>query len=280
VDKVKIKSPAKINLGLRVVGKRPDGYHNIETVLHEINLYDEIEISLSTGRVELITNSPDVPTGNENLCIKAARLFFERFDIKTSVKIYLKKNIPVGAGLGGGSSDAVGVLKGLNKLFGIDAGDDVMHEIASQLGSDAPFFVRGGTAYATGRGDILEYFKFEIPYDVVLIYPGINISTSWAYKNVKPGKYICRKNLRDTLIKNIDKPDVLRIELKNDFEEVVFKNYPEIADIKRKLYNAGALFALMSGSGSSVFGFFDKPISKEKLGAIISIFNGMSVLLV
>jgi len=149
MDRVKLLSPGKINIGLRVWRKREDGYHDIETVFHEVKLFDEIEMEIS-DEIEFETNSNEIPRGFENLCLKAVRIFFESFGIHSGVRIYLKKRIPVGAGLGGGSSNSAAVLKGLNILFGVGADDDLLSELGSLIGSDVPFFIKGGHSLCHG----------------------------------------------------------------------------------------------------------------------------------
>ncbi len=270
---VKVLSPAKINIGLRVLRKRSDGYHDIETIFHEVKLFDEIEVEVS-DRIEFETDSSEVPLGFENLCLKSARIFIESFGIHSGVRIYLRKVIPVGAGLGGGSSNAAGVLKALNILFGTGADEDFLCELAGLIGSDVPFFIRGGTAYATGRGEIIEPLQVDFPYKVVLVYPNIKISTAWAYENLKLRDHIGTRSLKEIFIQNINLPENLKAWIENDFEGLVFSHYPEIGEIKLKLYELGAVFSLMSGSGSTVFGFFDEIRNEDE---IFSAFVGYRV---
>ncbi|CUS82237.1 4-diphosphocytidyl-2-C-methyl-D-erythritol kinase [Candidatus Kryptonium thompsonii] len=264
MDRVKLLSPGKINIGLRVWRKREDGYHDIETVFHEVKLFDEIEMEIS-DEIEFETNSNEIPRGFENLCLKAVRIFFESFGIHSGVRIYLKKRIPVGAGLGGGSSNSAAVLKGLNILFGVGADDDLLSELGSLIGSDVPFFIKGGTAYATGRGEIIEPIEVKVPYKIVIVYPNVKVSTSWVYGNLNLRSHDGEESLKKIVVENIDKPDKLRELVKNDLEDVVFRYHPIVADVKEKLYEIGAVFSLMSGSGSAVFGFFEKVGEKEKI---------------
>lgn len=275
MDRIKLLSPAKINIGLRVLRKRGDGYHDIETIFHEVKLYDEIEIEIS-DYVELETNSSDVPVGFENLCLKAVRIFLESFGVHSGVKIYLKKNIPVGAGLGGGSSNSATVLKGLNILFGIGADDEHLSELGSLIGSDVPFFIKGGTAYATGRGEIIEPIDVEIPYKIVIVYPNVKVSTAWAYGNLKLRNHEGKESLKKVLLENIDKPHILKELVTNDFEEIVFSHFPIVGEVKERFYELGSVFSLMSGSGSAVFGFFEE-IGEEKRREILKVFSGYQV---
>jgi 4-diphosphocytidyl-2-C-methyl-D-erythritol kinase len=275
MDKIKLLSPAKINIGLRVLRKRRDGYHDIETIFHEVKIFDEIEMEIA-DEVEFETNSNEIPTGTDNLCLKAVRIFFESFGIHSGVRIYLKKLIPVGAGLGGGSSNSATVLKGLNILFGVGADEDLLCELGSLIGSDVPFFIKGGTAYATGRGEIIEKIQVDVPYKIVLVYPKVQISTAWAYGNLKLKNHENEESLKEIFIENVDKPEKLRELVKNDFEELVFSNYPQVGEIKLKLYELGSVFSLMSGSGSAVFGFFNE-INEIKREEILKAFPNYAV---
>ncbi len=275
MDRLKLLSPAKINIGLRVLRKRDDGYHDIETIFHEVKLFDEIEFEISDS-VEFETDSDEIPGDARNLCLKALRIFYESFGIHSGVKIFLRKRIPVGAGLGGGSSNSATVLKGLNILFNVGADESLLCELGSLIGSDVPFFIIGGTAYATGRGEIIEPIQVELPFKIVIVYPNIKISTSWAYANLKLKDHSNEPSLKEIFIKNLNHPDKLRDLIENDFEEIVFEHYPEVKDVKVKLYELGSEFALMSGSGSSVFGFF-REIDDEKEKEIRSAFVGCKV---
>lgn len=268
MDRIKLLSPAKINIGLRVLRKRVDGYHDIETIFHEVKLFDEIEMEIY-DEIEFESDSDEIPRGFENLCLKAVRIFFESFGIHSGVRIYLKKRIPVGAGLGGGSSNSATVLKGLNILFNVGADDDHLCELGSLIGSDVPFFIKGGTAYATGRGEIIEPIDVKVPYKIVIVYPGVKISTAWAYENLKLKGHEGKESLKKIFVENVKNPAALRELIGNDFEELVFSHYPVVEDVKRKLYKLGSVFSLMSGSGSAVFGFFEE-IDEDKLKSTFS----------
>jgi len=268
MDRIKLLSPAKINIGLRVLRKRVDGYHDIETIFHEVKLFDEIEMEIY-DEIEFESDSDEIPRGFENLCLKAVRIFFESFGIHSGVRIYLKKRIPVGAGLGGGSSNSATVLKGLNILFNVGADDDHLCELGSLIGSDVPFFIKGGTAYATGRGEIIEPIDVKVPYKIVIVYPGVKISTAWAYENLKLKGHKGEESLKKIFVENVKNPAALRELIGNDFEELVFSHYPVVEDVKRKLYKLGSVFSLMSGSGSAVFGFFEE-IDEDKLKSTFS----------
>jgi len=248
---------AKINLGLLILDKRPDGYHNIETVFHRINMFDEIEFKPSSA-INVISSDPDAPSGEENICYNAAKRVQEHLNVGKGVEISIRKSIPVGAGLGGGSSDAGVVLQELPKYWERRVDDSTLRKIALKLGSDVPYFLGTGSALAKGRGEILEYFKLDIPFTILLCTPNIHVSTAWAYQNVRPSKGSRPIDLKGVLLEGLKKPLHLVNGLRNDFEPVVFREYPEIMRVKEAMMRGGAEFALMSGSGSSVFGFFSR----------------------
>ena len=252
---------AKINLGLNVVAKRPDGYHNLETVFYPIKLYDALEI-VHSDHFEF-QSSGIIIKGNpaDNLIVKAYHILQDKYDL-TPIKIHLHKIIPFGAGLGGGSSDAAFMIKMLNELFKLDLSVGQLENYASQIGADCPFFIQNKPVYAEGIGD--QFIPLELSlhdYSIVVVKPPFSVSTAEAYANIVPKPSLFSlKSLNSLKIE--DWTNVLH----NDFENHVFKIYPEIADIKTKLYEAGALFSSMSGSGSSVFGLFRHlPMNFENL---------------
>jgi 4-diphosphocytidyl-2-C-methyl-D-erythritol kinase len=251
-----IHAHAKINLGLHIVAKRNDGFHNIETIFHHIGLSDILTVKRSE-KIEITCTNPDIPVDSSNLCWKAVEAFQHHHSITDGVQIQIDKNIPVGAGLGGGSSDAAAVLRSLPVLLQKQTANSDLHTMALRLGSDVPFFLHNTSAYAEGRGEILSYFPFALPYWIVLVYPNIHVSTPWAYNTLskkRNGSFPERAQLKTFLpTDSLEKISAL----KNDFEEVVFEHFPEIQNVKTGLENFGTLFSLMSGSGSSVFGLFD-----------------------
>ncbi|MDA9020606.1 4-(cytidine 5'-diphospho)-2-C-methyl-D-erythritol kinase [bacterium] len=249
-------APAKINLGLHVLGKRSDGFHRIETCMMEIPFYDIIEITKSF-EYEFIQSGIDVGgKSSDNLCTKAFLLLKRHHEI-SNVRIHLRKQVPIGAGLGGGSSDAVTVIKMLVELFQLQVSEKELEEMSSSLGSDCPFFIKGGIQLAEGRGEVLSSITVKsIPRYLVLLNPGIHISTKEAYSNVSSSQD------KSSLEEVFSSPNrQWKKHLKNDFEESVFKNHPKIKELKTKLYEAGAYYASMSGSGSSVFGLFNEPVT-------------------
>lgn len=244
---------AKINLGLHITSKRKDGYHDIETCMVPIPLLDALEMILdkkpawnSSG-----LNIPGDP--KDNLILKAEKLLRKDFAGLPNLSIHLHKNIPMGAGLGGGSADGAFALKLMNNLFDLHLDDFFLEEYAAQLGSDCPFFIENTPKIARGRGEILEPIDLTLKgTHLVLINPGIHVGTKEAYSGVTPAPP--KVKLEEVLADR----SRWKAELVNDFEQSIFKNHPEIAEIKDKLYEFGAFYAAMSGSGSSVFGLFDK----------------------
>lgn len=254
--RIKFLTPAKVNLFLRVTGKRPDGYHDIVSLMQPVSLYDEISVGVDFGKgISLKSSGRDVPAGKDNLAWRAAELFLIMAGIKRKkISIDIKKKIPVGGGLAGGSSDAAGVVMALNGLTGAGFGEKKLREILADIGSDCPFFILRSAAIATGRGELLERVKLH-PYHYVLVNPGFKISTAWAYDSfhlTKKGKNNILKILKDS----IKRPEGIVNILENDLERVVEDRYPLIKELKAVLKSAGAEGVLMSGSGSTVFGLF------------------------
>jgi 4-diphosphocytidyl-2-C-methyl-D-erythritol kinase len=248
---------AKINIGLHILSKRSDGYHNLETVFREIDLFDVIELEPSKN-LEMTADSILVPVDETNLCLKAAKLLQEEKNVEEGASIHLKKNIPIGAGLGGGSSNAAAVLRGLNKMWELKLTSEQLADIAAKVSSDAPFFVEGGSAFAGGKGDVLEHFTLSIPFWIAVVTPPINISTVWAYRNLKSMHDGKPSEIRKKISKQISSPSKLTALIQNDFEPLIFETFPDILHLKEKLTGTGAVFAMLSGSGSSVFGFFEE----------------------
>jgi len=250
-----VKAYAKINLGLHIVGKRTDGFHDIETIFHRINLFDTITLT-KHNTIAVSANAADIPTEHENLCWKAAALLQKELRVSEGVHIHIDKHIPVGAGLGGGSSDAAAVLQALPEFWHQQIEQKTLQFLALQIGSDVPFFLGKHSAYGEGRGERLTYVPFDMPYWIVVVYPNIHVSTAWAYHTLsekRNGTFPKRQTLGQTFSLS---PLQYIVSAGNDFEEVVFEAYPKIGEIKRKLFELHAVHALMSGSGSSVFGLF------------------------
>jgi 4-diphosphocytidyl-2-C-methyl-D-erythritol kinase len=257
------KAYAKINVGLRILRKREDGYHDLETIFHRVNIFDTITFN-PAGEISIISSESLLPIDKSNLCVKTATILQEHYAVTKGVKIFLQKNIPLGAGLGGGSADAAATLLALNELWNLSLPHSEMQAVAALLGSDVPYFLKNGSAYATGRGELLEYFQLEIPYWILLVYPGVHVSTPWAYNQVKNKKEKVKKGFTALVYDLKKSASEINQLIENDFEEVVFPHYPVIANIKEQMIQLGAVFALMSGSGSSVYGFFQSEESAQK----------------
>lgn len=253
--KIKIAAPAKINLFLEILGKRPDGYHEIETVMQEISLFDRVCIENSDKGIEFTCSNSKLPIGEDNLVLKAVRLFQKESKIFRGVKIYLDKNIPISAGLGGGSSDAVATLLGLNKLWQTGYDEKKLISLAGGLGSDTSFFVIGNTAICRGRGEVITPYPLQVKYSYIIIYPRVEVSTAMVYKNFKIS---LTKNLKDVNLflrfLASGSPEKLGTCLHNRLEEVVFSLYPAIGKIKEVLAKFNFCGTLLSGSGSALYG--------------------------
>jgi 4-diphosphocytidyl-2-C-methyl-D-erythritol kinase len=265
---------AKINIGLRITGKRADGYHNIETLFYPVSLLDVLEYVIPVVALskDIITVS-GINTGTdpeENLVYKAIIKLREKYKFPF-LRIHLHKIIPVGAGLGGGSSDAATFLKTVDKCLGLSINKEDLMALALGLGSDCPFFIDSNPAFATGRGEVLTSVKPLLSgYYLILANPGSRINTAEAYRNCSPG-------LPSTSLLQLAEKPVAEWKdfIINDFETYAFTKYPLIRDLKNEMYNAGAIFSLMSGSGSSVYGIFtEKPEIPERLMQYI-IFQGL-----
>lgn len=250
---------AKINLGLRILGKRADGYHELETFFLQIDLADRLFFEKTAGSgLALTCNQPDLPVDASNLCTRAYQLLCETTSHSFGVRLHLEKNIPAGAGLGGGSSDAAVTLIALNRLFELQLSKDRLYQLATQLGSDVPFFLTGGLCRGRGRGEILEAHE-ELPeLGILVVTPPVAVSTAWAYKNynklglTKTEKY---RKLPSSSIGQLTDDELAEV-CQNDLEIAVFEKYEELAAIKAQLQRSGAIVSSMTGSGSAMFGLF------------------------
>ena len=253
-DTLHLESPAKVNLTLEILKKREDGYHEVRTILQKISLHDTLLVSLKKGEeISIITDNPDLPTGKENLVYRAAQWILKKSDYKGGVRVEIKKKIPLGAGLGGGSSNAAMTLKALNQLLGLDLSEKELMEMGVGIGADVPFFFLEGAAIGSGIGERLEKIGLPVLW-YVLIYPNFEVSTRWAYQNF----VLTKSQFHINLHKFTRTPADISRGLRNDLEGVVSKEYPQIGIMKKMLRSAGALGALMTGSGPTVFGIFSE----------------------
>lgn len=243
----RLRAPAKINLSFRIKRRREDGYHEIETVMAPVSLYDELSISVSerNGEVKFTCDDPSLPTGDDNLVMKAARLFLRATDSRRGVAIHLEKRIPHGAGLGGGSSDAASTLLGLNEILDAKLSEHALAELAAQIGSDVPFFAFGSSAICRGRGELVEPVAAAERFPLLLLKPAFGVSTPWAYSRWQPSRelpgvdYAAQTFRGTTFI--------------NDLERPVFEKYVFLAQMKQWLRaQPEVAAALLSGSGSTV----------------------------
>ncbi|MEO8398993.1 MAG: 4-(cytidine 5'-diphospho)-2-C-methyl-D-erythritol kinase [Ignavibacteriaceae bacterium] len=253
MDSIQIKSPAKINLGLNVIEKRSDGYHNIETIFYPVNIFDNLIFEKSDS-FQFITGNELLEKDEDNLILKAKKKIEEFSNKKLNVKISLEKNIPIGAGLGGGSSNCAATLLALNNLFHLQISENDLKNIALDLGSDVPFFIDPKPSLAFCRGEKLKEIDFKINYPILIVNPRIHISTKWAYENLIPQKPQIK--LEELVANKKIKVEDFKGKIFNNFEKVVFEFYPEVSEIKSQFYKSGALYSLMTGSGSTVFGIF------------------------
>lgn len=248
----------KINLGLHILRKRTDGFHDLETVFYPVVLQDALEIVQNpspSSDIEFTASGLKIDASfDENICVRGYRLLKKDFPELPAVKMHLHKVIPSGAGLGGGSSDGAFTLLLLNKKFNLSLSEEQLIRCALQLGSDCPFFIKNKPCFATSRGEKLEEIELKLSnYKIVLINPGIHVHTGKAFSKISPSDE--KTSIKEIIQKPIEEWKEI---LKNDFEESVFEEHPEIKIIKEKLYKQGAMYASMSGSGSTVYGLFEK----------------------
>ena len=261
---ISLTAPAKINLSLRILGKRPDGFHELETLMAPIGLADTIEVSHGTSHeITLTCNDPELPTDSNNLCVKAAEAFRIATGLDHGIAITLLKRIPHGAGLGGGSSDAAAVLKGLNELFDEPLVNEELHQIAASLGSDIPFFLTSGPAWCRGRGEILEEVSALPKRNLLLIKPPFPVPTAWAYK-----KYAELKE-SEKLLTQPEKQFLGDLEIANDLEAPVFHKYLLLPVMKTWLREKpGVEAAFMTGSGSTMVAVLVPEVTTEQISII------------
>jgi len=251
---MKILSPAKINLFLQITGKRQNGYHDLFTLMCRISLYDTVSLSFGTKYTTVSCNNPEVPEDENNLAVRAANLFFKTIRKNEGVKIGLEKQIPVAAGLGGGSSNAASVLLGLNRYYGQPLTQNKLMSIGLSIGADIPFFIFRKPATASGIGEKLEAYEGLKPFQILLVCPKLAVSTKEIYKNLSLELTKCKKKLENMVFKK--KIFDIKKHLCNDLEEITASICPDVNKAKEALLSNGAIGALMSGSGPAVFGIF------------------------
>ncbi len=263
-DFMRLCSPAKVNLFLHVTGKRPDGYHDLVSLMCPVSLFDTLSLKFGGTGIRIACPHPAVPDDETNLVWRAADIFFRRLGRPGSVEIFLDKQIPVAAGLGGGSSNAASVLMALNHHHGFPFSQEQLMETGLELGADVPFFIFGKPALATGVGEQLEIYNGLDPLDILLVAFDFTVSTAWAYKKLNLGLTKLKKINKSLAFKN--QGFDARSQLYNDLESVTASTYPDIPTAKKALLDHGASGVLMSGSGPTVFGLFpdrDRAVSAK-----------------
>jgi len=265
LNELTVYAPAKINLALKILRRRADGYHDIQSILQKVSLYDTLVLKRSPLQgITVTADDPSIPTDSRNLAYRAADLLLQQQKITSGIAIHIKKRIPAGAGLGGGSSNAAATLAGLNKLLRCNLPETELLRLGVQIGADVPFFIYDKpSALAEGIGEQLSPVMIQVPLWLVIIFPGFSISTKWAYENYR---VLTNEGKNISIFRSFKQLNAVLHILSNDLENVVTQQYPEIQEIKHTLIQAGACGSLMSGSGSSVFGIFpDEQQAQEAL---------------
>lgn len=266
LNSIVLQAPAKINYRLDVLSRRPDGYHELRMIMQRVNLCDEISIALSDlPGIRVRCGKSGVPDGEGNIAWKAAKKLYDLAEYSAGIDIDITKNIPVAAGLGGGSSDCAAVLTGVNELLGLSISKELLMETAVKLGADVPFFLFDSTALAEGIGEILSPVTRVPDAWIVLVNPNVHVSTAWVYKNLQ----LTRQCMLDTLPNSFETVSELATILHNDLESVTITEFPVINEIKLSLMELGATGAMMSGSGPTVFGIFDDESRARKAATSI-----------
>ena len=266
MNSIGLKSRAKINLSIDVLGKRQDGYHIVEMIMQTIDLYDSLDIKpIREDKIIIKCNKPYVPTDERNLAYKAAKLFKETYNINKGVFINIEKNIPMSAGLAGGSTDAAAVLKGMNKIFDMNIDEHKLMELGVKIGADVPYCIKGGTALCEGIGEVITPLKSFKDNIVVLVKPPFGVSTKEVYGDLDLNKVFKHVEV-EKIIDYIDKDDLKGVceNMKNILENVTLRNYPTIRGIKKNMWINGSVGVMMSGSGPTVFAFFEDMVKAQR----------------
>lgn len=265
--KLSYKAYAKVNLGLDVLRRREDGYHEVKMVMQTVNLFDRIEIEEISDQAGIVisANADFVPVNEDNLIYKAAKLLMDEFNISKGVKITLEKNIPVAAGMAGGSTDAAATLVGINELFGLGLSTEELKKRGVKIGADVPYCVMGGTALSEGIGEVLTPLSGMPQCHILIAKPPINVSTKFVYENLHANELTWHPDI-DGMVNAIENSDIYGIasKMENVLETVTAKEYPVIEELKASMKENGALNSIMSGSGPTVFGIFDDESKAKK----------------
>ena len=263
MEKIELKAYGKINLGLDVIRKRPDGYHDLDMIMQMVDVYDDIVITKNkTGKIEVKTDTAVLSNGKDNLAYMAAKMLMDEFKIKDGVNIYINKRIPIAGGMAGGSSDCATTLMGINQLFELGLSKEELMERGVKLGADVPYCVLGGTAIARGIGEVLTPLPAPADCHVIIAKPPVSVSTAYVYGHIKPLEITKRPDI-EAMAQSIKDGDLKKMAslIYNVMEDVTVGEYPIISEIKQVMLDNGALNSIMSGSGPTVFGLFD---DKEK----------------
>ena len=263
MEKIELKAYGKINLGLDVIRKRPDGYHDLDMIMQMVDVYDDIVITKNkTGKIEVKTDTAVLSNGKDNLAYMAAKMLMDEFKIKDGVNIYINKRIPIAGGMAGGSSDCATTLMGINQLFELGLSKEELMERGVKLGADVPYCVLGGTAIARGIGEVLTPLPAPADCHVIIAKPTVSVSTAYVYGHIKPLEITKRPDI-EAMAQSIKDGDLKKMAslIYNVMEDVTVGEYPIISEIKQVMLDNGALNSIMSGSGPTVFGLFD---DKEK----------------
>jgi len=267
MNEVVVSSPAKVNLFLEIIGRRPDGYHDIASIMQLVDLCDEVRLRRRRTGIHVEVQGAELPAGRENLAYRAAALLLEAAGVEGGVEIHLEKRIPVAGGLGGGSSNAAAVLIGLSRLYGLPWSREALQKLGENLGSDVPFFLGDGLALATGRGEILTPLSAWPPQWLVLANPGLPISTAWAYREASSKLTEWQPRVSIPPFHFGGRPQWPPVWAFNRLESVVLPHRPEVLALKHLLREAGGAPVLMSGSGASVFAVVSDAVSARQLAA-------------
>ncbi|MCM0649756.1 4-(cytidine 5'-diphospho)-2-C-methyl-D-erythritol kinase [Clostridium swellfunianum] len=259
-----LKAYAKINISLDVVGKREDGYHLLRMIMQNIDLYDLININKAKSGINISSNKPYIPTDERNLAYKAAKLFMDKYDIQGGVDISIRKNIPVAAGLAGGSTDAAAVLKGMRSIFEINIDNEELMELGLKIGADVPYCILGGTALCEGIGEKITQLKSFSNHIMIVVKPSFGVSTKEVYQGLDISK-IYKHPDTERLIQAVENNDLKYVcnNMKNILENVTLRKHGILKDIKNEMIRMGALGTMMSGSGPTIFSFFDDMVKAQ-----------------